>query len=82
MVSSVSVIFDTVDSYSCSSKKGDFVKFEDNMFPRKFKVIAKGLDIYRFWIVEYSFRSERGHMIALRAQSYYVTGLTNDSRII
>ena len=32
MVSSVSVIFDTVDTYSCSSNKVDFVKLEEKKF--------------------------------------------------
>ena len=32
MVSSVSVIFDTGDTYSCSSNKGDFVKLEEKKF--------------------------------------------------
>ena len=32
VVSSVSVIFDTGTTYSCSSKKGDFVKLEENIF--------------------------------------------------
>ena len=45
MVSSVSVIFDTGDTYSCSSNKGDFVKFEDKTFPRRLKGIAKGHEI-------------------------------------
>ena len=43
MVSSVSVIFDTGDTYSCSSNKGDFLKLEEKKFPRKLKGIAKGL---------------------------------------
>ena len=38
MVSSVSVIFDTRATYSCSSNKGDFVKLEEKKFPRKLKV--------------------------------------------
>ena len=60
MVSSVSVIFDTGATYSYSSNKGDFVKLEDDMLPRKLKGIAKGLEIFGFGIVEYFFRSESG----------------------
>ena len=44
MVSSVSVIFDTRDTYSCSSNKGDFVKLEYKTLPRKLKGIAKVLE--------------------------------------
>ena len=50
MVRSVSVIFDTGDTYSCSSNKGDFVKLEEKNFPRKLKVISKGLEISGFGI--------------------------------
>ena len=57
IVSSVSVIFDTRATYSCSSNKGDFVKLEDKKFPRNLKGIAKGLEISRFVISEYYFRS-------------------------
>ena len=46
MVISVSVIFDTGATYSCSSNKGDFVKLEEKSFPRYFKGIANGLEIY------------------------------------
>ena len=45
MVSSVSVIFDTGATYSCSSNKCDFVKLEYKTFPRKLKGIAKGLEL-------------------------------------
>ena len=82
MVSSVSVIFDTGTTYSCSSNKGDFVKLEEKKFPRKLKGTAKGLQIYGFGIVEYSVRSESGSMIALRAQAYYVPELPKYLRII
>ena len=82
MVRSVSVIFDTESTYSCSSKKGKFVKLEEKKFPRKLKGIAKGLEISGFGIVEYSVRSESGRMIALRDQAYYVPGLPKDLRII
>ena len=75
MVSSVLVIFDTGDTYSCSSNKGDFVNLEENKFPKNLKCIAKGLEISGFGVVEYSVRSESGRMIALRYQSYYVPGL-------
>ena len=51
MVSSVSVIFDTGATYSCSSNKGDFVKLEEKKFPRNLKGIAKGLEISGFGIV-------------------------------
>ena len=82
MVSSVSVIFDTGDTYSCSSNKVDFVKLEEKTFPRRLKGIAKGLEISGFGIFEYSVRSESGRMIALQDQAYYVPGLPNDLRII
>ena len=51
MVSSVSVIFDTGATYSCSYNKGDFVKLEEKKSPRKLKGIAKGLEISGFGIV-------------------------------
>ena len=35
MVSSVSVIFDTGATYSCSSNKEDFLKLEDKTFSKK-----------------------------------------------
>ena len=82
MVSSVSVIFDTGDTYSCSSNKVDFVNLEEKTFPRNLKCTAKGLEISGFGIVEYSFRSESGRIIALRAQAYYVPGLPKYLRII
>ena len=69
MVSSVSVIFDTGETYSCSSNKGDFVKLEEKKFPRNLKGIAKVLDISGFGIVEYYVRSESESMIALRDQA-------------
>ena len=81
-IRSFSVIFDTGDTNSCSSNKGDFLKLEEKTFPRNLKGIAKGLEIYGFGIVEYSVRSESGRMIALRAQAYYVPGLPKDLRII
>ena len=46
------------------------------------KGISKGLGIYGFVIVEYYFRSERGSMIALWDQAYYVPGLPKYLRII
>ena len=82
MVSSVSVIFDTVATYSCSSNKVEFVKIEEKKSPRSLKGIAKGLDISGFGIVEYSIRSKSGRMIALRDQAYYVPGSPKDLRII
>ena len=81
MVSSVSVIFDTGATYSCSSNKGYFVKLEEKL-PRNLKGIAKGLEISGFGIVEYSVRRDSGSMIALRAQAYYVPGLPKDLHII
>ena len=81
IVSSVSVIFDTGATYSCSYNKGDIVKLEDNIFPRKIKGISKGLEIYGFGIVGYSVRSE-SRRISLRAQAYYVPGLPKDLCII
>ena len=82
MVISVSVIFYTGYTYSCSSNKGDFVKLEEKKFPRNLKGIAKSLDISGFGIVEYSVRSEIGRIIALRAQAYYVPGLPKYLHII
>ena len=75
MVISVSVIFDTVVTYSCSSNKDNVLKLEEKTSPRNLKVISKGLEIYGFGVVEYSVRSEIGRMIALRNQAYYVPGL-------
>ena len=51
MVSSVSVIFYSVATYSSSSNKGNFVNLEEKMFPGKLKGIAKGLDISVFGVV-------------------------------
>ena len=82
MLSSVSVIFDTGATYSCSSNKGDFVKFEDKISPRLLKCIEKGLDLSEFGIVEYSIRSESGRMIALQDQAYSITGVPKDLHII
>ena len=81
-VSSVSVIFDTGATYSCSSNKGEFLKLEEKMFQRNLKGIAKGLEISLFGIVEYYVRIESGRMIALQDQAYYVPGLPKDLRII
>ena len=77
MVRSVSVIFDTGATYSCSSNRGDFVMLEEKTFPRNLKSIAKYLEIYGFGIVEYFVRSESGHMIALLDQAYYVPVIPN-----
>ena len=52
------------------------------MFPRKVKGIAKCLDIYGFWIVEYSVRSESRCMIVIWDHEYYVPGLPKYLRII
>ena len=57
MVISVSVIFDTGNTYSCSSNKGYFVKLDYKTFPINLKGIEKGLEISGFGIVKYSFRS-------------------------
>ena len=78
MVRSVSVIFDTETTFSCSSNKRDFVDLEEEIFTRKLKVVAKCLDISGFGIVEYSDRSESGCIIALRYQEYYVYVLIKD----
>ena len=51
VVRSVSVIFDTGTTYSCSSNKGYFVELEEKTFPRKTKGIAKVLSIFLFGIV-------------------------------
>ena len=56
-VSSFLVIFDTGDTYSYSSNKGDFVKLEEMTFLRKIKGTAKNLEIYGFGIVKYSVKS-------------------------
>ena len=45
MVSSVSVIFDTGDTYSCSSNKKDFVKLEEKKFPRKLKTFCYAFEL-------------------------------------
>ena len=45
MVSSASVIFETIYTYSCSSNNGEFVKFEEKTFPRKLKGIENALEI-------------------------------------
>ena len=58
------------------------MNLEEKASPRNIKVIAKGLAIYGFGIVEYSIRSEIGRMIALRDQAYYVPGLPKYLRII
>ena len=73
-VSSVSVIFDSGATYSCSSNKGYFVNLEEKTFPGNIKSTGKGLDISFFGIVQYYIKSESGRMIALRDQAYYVPG--------
>ena len=78
MVRSVSVIFETGATYSCSSNKGDFAKLEEKTPPRNLKGKAKFLEISKFGIFEYSIRSESGRMIVLQAQAYYVPGLPKD----
>ena len=82
MVSSVSVIFENVATYSYSSNMGDFVNIEDKTFPGNLKGIEKGLEISGFGIVEYYVRIESGRMVVLQDQAYYVPGLPKDLRII
>ena len=48
---------------------------EEYICPIKLKVIAKGLEISGFGTVEYSARSEIGHIIALDYWSYYISRL-------
>ena len=55
-----------------ASKKGDFVKLEDKMFPINIKVISKGLEIPGFGVIKYSVNSESGCKIALQDQAHYV----------
>ena len=69
MVRSISVIFDTISTYSCSFDKGKILNIEEKTFPRNLKGIEKVLEISGFRIVKYSFRSESGHTITLRAQT-------------
>ena len=57
------------------------MNLEYKTFPRKLKVIAKGIEISGFGIVEYSVRSDSGCMIALRDQAYYVPRLPKDLHI-
>ena len=45
------------------------------MLPINIEETAKGIEIYGFGIVEYYIRSERGRMIVLRDQEYYVPRL-------
>ena len=82
IVISVSVIFYTGDTYSCSSNNGYCVELEENISPRNTKGIAKGLDISGFRVVKYYVRSESGRMIAFQSQEYYVTGLPKGLCII
>ena len=58
------------------------MKLEENKFQRKFRGIAKRLEVSGFGIVEYSVRIESGLMIALRDQAYYVPGLPKELNII
>ena len=67
MVSSVSVILDTGDTYICYSNKGELVHLEEKILPIKLKGIAKGLKNYRCRIFECSIRSESVCIIALWA---------------
>ena len=82
VVSSVSVIFDTGTTYSCSYNQEYFMKLEEKTFSRKLKGIAKGFEIYGFGIIGYSVRSKIRSMIELRYQAYYVPGLPNYLRTI
>ena len=56
MMITVSVIFDTGYTYSCYSKKVEFVDIEESKLPRNIKGVAKDLDITGFFIAEYSIR--------------------------
>ena len=58
------------------------MNLEEKIFPRNLKVIEKGLEISIFGMLEYSVRSERGRIIALQDQIYYVPGLPKDFCII
>ena len=58
------------------------MNIEVKSFPRKLRGIAKSLEIYGFGIVEYSFSSESGRMIALWDQASNVPGLSKYLRII
>ena len=58
------------------------MSIEEKMLQRNFKGIAKGLEIYGFGFVEYSVMSESGCMVALRAQTYCVPGLSKDLCVI
>ena len=51
MVRSAPVIFNTGDTYSCSSNKGECLKLEKKVFLRKLKGIAKCLGTYGFGVV-------------------------------
>ena len=51
IMTSVSVIFNTGYTYSFSSIKEYFVDIEENIFPIKLKVIAKGIEIYWEYIL-------------------------------
>ena len=46
MVIPVSIIFDTGDTYSCSSNNGDFVKLEDK-FPKEISKAQKKALIFQ-----------------------------------
>ena len=82
MMREYSEIFDTRDTYSCYSNKGEFLNFDENKYTQNIKGISKGLDISAFGIFEYSVRSESGCMIALRDREHYVPGLENSFPII
>ena len=75
MMTSVSVIFVNVETYSCSSNKIYCVDIEYKIYPINIKGIDKFLDIYGFSIVEYSVRSESGRIIMIPNQKYYVPRL-------
>ena len=82
ITSSVSVILDNGDNYSCSSNKGDFLDLEEKMLLINIKGTSKGLEISGFGIFKYSVRSESVHMIVLQDQAYYVPMLPKDFSII
>ena len=55
---------------------------EEKTFPVKLKVTSKGVEIYRFIIIQYYIISESGRMIVFQFQTYYFPGLTKDLYII
>ena len=58
MMKSVSVIFYTGYTYLCYAKNRYFADIEESVLPKFLKGIVKGLDVYVYSIVWYSFRNE------------------------